>query len=126
MRARLAVIAISVSISNAFGEEAYQRTASLLSTCIGEQMRLKVRPGNPIIPAEALDDHLKQKCSFLEERQEEEFIDFLRKRLLRKQTEKEQAETAIIIIGELLTSHTRGGIRRTVVEAYKSAIVNRK
>jgi len=71
---------------------------------------------------------MKEKCGSLEKQEEDEFLDFIRERLFSQttQTDKERAATFSAIVVELLTFHTRGGFRRKMVEAYKSAVTKRK
>jgi hypothetical protein len=61
---------------------------------------------------------LKEKCGYLEEKQEKEFSAYIARQLSRTLTVKEQAETVFKIQLDWLTHHTRGGFRRTNVDAY--------
>jgi hypothetical protein len=125
MRSFLAVALICCSTTIAFGEEAYQQTANELGRCQGLVARSIIDAGRRIAP-DTVDDLLKQKCGDLEEREEKEFLDFVSRQLGRTLTDEERAETFMRIVAELLTDHTRGGMRRSLVDAYKSAIINRK
>jgi len=77
-------------------------------------------------PAETMDQYLLLRCGYLEERQEKEFMDFIKSRLARPLNPKEQAELTLTIFSELLIEHTRGGLRRSVVDIYKKTILDRK
>jgi hypothetical protein len=84
-------------------------------------------PGSRIISPDRLDALLKEKCGYLEEQQEKEFFEFIYQRLFSGDpTPKEKAELIMTIEAEMLISHTRGGPRRQLVEAYKSVTTNRK
>jgi hypothetical protein len=51
--------------------------------------------------AEAMDNHLKQKCGQLEEQEQNEFLDFLRRQIVCDQDTKRctlTAETAMVIM----------------------------
>ena len=123
MRSILAVTAICVSTVGAFGAEAYLETGKLLGTCLGTELR---KVGGASASVEVMDAYLQLKCGFLEERQEKEFFDFLRDRLFRPLNDKERAELGVAILAEMLISHTRGGMRRTLLEAYKTTILKQK
>jgi hypothetical protein len=122
MRSTWAVMFVCLSTINASSEEAYQRTNNALGTCIGEQMRPLVKPGSPVRSPQAIDELLKQTCGHLEEKAEREFFEYLGARVGRRQTDAEQAEMMMSIIAQMKISHTRGGMRRTMVEAYSTAI----
>jgi hypothetical protein len=125
MRYPLVAAVICGSTLIAKGEEAYLKTAGQLSTCIGLEIRSLL--GKKVITPEALDGLLTQKCGFLEEREEDEFFNFISGRLFdRTLTETERAEAMARIIAEILVSHTRGGMRRTVVEAYRATITHKQ
>jgi hypothetical protein len=127
MRFILAITALCVvTVSCACGEEAYESTANELAACIGREMKPLLTPGSRIISPDAVDALLKQKCGYLEEQQEKEFIDYINRQLNRSLTDKERTLTAMSVAAELLNSHTRGGLRRMSVEAYKSAATKRK
>jgi hypothetical protein len=111
----------------AYGEEeAYLSTSRLLGACMGSETRQFVAPGSRVISPDAVDALPQRKCGYLEEKQEKEFFDYIQRQLSRTLTFEEQAETAMRIVSELLASHTRGGLRRPLVEAYKSAVTKRK
>jgi hypothetical protein len=122
MQFLLLVAVMCISTITAFSEEVYLGTSKELGDCLGQQMRRVVGPGSRIISPDALDDLLEQKCGYLEEREEKEFINYVESRIGHLMTDKEKAETELAIISELLMSHTRGGLRRVAVQAYKSAI----
>jgi hypothetical protein len=123
MRCAVAVVAICISTVGAFGAEAYLETGKLLGSCLGQELR---NAGGSHASADVMDAFLQLKCGFLEEQQEKEFFDFLRERLARPLNDKQRAELGIAIVGEVLTSHTRGGGRRMAIEAYKSVILKQK
>ena len=127
MRPILVITALCVAtVSSAYGEEAYESTANELAACIAREMKPLLTPGSRIISPDAVDGLLKQKCGYLEEKQEKEFIAYINRQLSRSLTDKERTLTAMSVADELLNSHTRGGQRRMSVEAYKSAITKRK
>ena len=106
-----------------FAEEPYLETGKLLGACLGTELK---KTGGSHVPAEVMDQYLLLRCGYLEEREEKEFMDFISSRLARPLNPKEQAELSLIIISELLIEHTRGGLRRTVVDVYKKTIIDRK
>ncbi len=74
MRSLLVVVAaLCGSTIVASGEEAYQRTGTVLGACLGQQMR---DVGGSRMSADAMDSYLKQKCGQLEEQEQNEFLDF--------------------------------------------------
>jgi hypothetical protein len=76
--------------------------------------------GGSRIPAEAMDIYLKQKCGHLEQQEQDEFFNFLRRQIGRTLT----AETVAMIVAREIASPR--DLRRVVVEAYKTVILDGK
>jgi hypothetical protein len=123
MRAIAAAVIICGSTMTSFSDEAYVETGKLLGGCLGQELK---KAGGSYAPAETMDQYLLLRCGYLEERQEKEFMDFLQARLARPLNSKEQAELAATIFAELLVEHTRGGLRRALVDIYKKTILDSK
>lgn len=123
MRSLLVAVIIFGSTAGALGEEAYEQTRKMLAECLAYE--LKATAGSKV-PAEVMDRYLQQKCGYLEERDEKEFIAFFQQRIMEVETPKERVELGITLIAEMLAYHTRGGMRRTIVEAYRSAFLKKK
>jgi hypothetical protein len=89
-------------------------------------MREILIPGNRILSPDAVDNRLREKCGYLEEKHEKEFFGYISRQLSRTLTIKEQAEIGMRIQIDWLLHHTRGGFRRSSVESYKSVIAKHK
>ena len=122
IRAVFAAAIICGSTMTSFAGEAYLETGKLLAACLGEELK---KTGGSHAPTETMDKYLLLRCGYLEERREKEFMDFVKSRLARPLNAKERAELVLTILSELLIEHTRGGLRRSVVDIYKKTILER-
>jgi len=123
MRSLLTVAIICCSALAARCEEAYVNTQNQLGTCLGLQIREFVPTGTAISPVE-LNEILKQKCGFLEDRARQEFGDFIHRQLGRKLSDKEQAETDLRIYMEVLSPPQEP--RRMLIDAYEAILFKKK
>ena len=125
MRSLLVVVAaLCGSTIVASGEEAYQRTGTVLGACLGQQMR---DVGGSRMSADAMDSYLKQKCGQLEEQEQNEFLDFFHGQLVCDQGSKRctlPVETVAVIMARIIAPPK--DLRRVVVQAYKDVILKGK
>jgi hypothetical protein len=124
MRSLLTVAIICCSTLAARCEEAYMNTKNQLVTCLGLQAREFLAPGATAISPVVLNEILKQKCGFLEDRAREDFSNFIGRQLGRRLSDKEQAETVLKIYMEVLMPPQ--GFRQMLVEGYVAVLFEKK
>jgi hypothetical protein len=119
MRSVLSIAVLLCSVAVTEAEEAYKNTEQQFGTCVGSQMReVFARGGKKMITPNLLDELLKQKCGFLEERAQNEFIDYLDRQVGRALSPKEKTETVIDIM--MWGSISPSQVRRLAVDKYRS------
>jgi hypothetical protein len=106
----IATLALCVSATLAFGEEAYTLTRNAYGACVGTQMRFKYDP------PERIAEVIKEKCGKLEAQEEEQFSDFLRDHIGQTLT----AELAFTIMAHNIASLSK--LREGAIDAYVKAM----